>query len=226
MDCREVLQEKGHRLTPQRTLVIDALYGADKHISAEEIYEQLHRRYPYANISTVYRTLELLKKLDLVTETDFGEGRVRYHIAEKSHHHHLVCRNCGKIEDLEESALYPLKNDLLRNYGFDADLMHLAISGLCSECRRKEARKARPAIERVSRETDNVQAKLPLLLDYWVQHNSEHEKELRDWATKAVSVSPDIAQKLHGAATRMAGVSNELMKAKQALPRRKSKEKR
>jgi len=140
MSCHETLQEKGHRLTPQRMLIIEALHDAEQHISAEEIYEHLHSRYPYANISTVYRTLELLKKLDLVTETDFGEGRVRYHVAEKGHHHHLVCHSCGKIVDLEESALYPLKNALLRDYGFAADLRHLAISGECSTCRGKKER--------------------------------------------------------------------------------------
>lgn len=137
MSCHKVLQEKGYRLTPQRMLVIEALHRADGHISAEEIYEQLHSRYPYSNISTVYRTLELLKELNLVTETDFGDGRVRYHVAEKGHHHHLVCYRCGKITDLDESALYPLKDTLLHDYGFEADLRHLAISGECSECRRK-----------------------------------------------------------------------------------------
>ena len=137
MSCHEILQEKGHRLTPQRMLIIEALHDADRHISAEEIYEHLHSRYPYTNISTVYRTLELLKKLGLVTETDFGEGRVRYHVAEKGHHHHLVCHSCGKIVDLEEAALYPLKDVLLREYGFAADLRHLAISGECSACRSK-----------------------------------------------------------------------------------------
>ncbi|MCK4403427.1 MAG: transcriptional repressor [Dehalococcoidia bacterium] len=137
MSCHKVLQEKGYRLTPQRMLVIEALHRADGHISAEEIYEQLHSRYPYSNISTVYRTLELLKELNLVTETDFGDGRVRYHVAEKGHHHHLVCHRCGKITDLDESALYPLKDTLLHDYGFEADLRHLAIPGECSECRRK-----------------------------------------------------------------------------------------
>ncbi|MFP3879574.1 MAG: Fur family transcriptional regulator [Dehalococcoidia bacterium] len=146
MSCHETLQEKGHRLTPQRMLIIEALHDAEQHISAEEIYEHLHSRYPYANISTVYRTLELLKKLDLVTETDFGEGRVRYHVAEKGHHHHLVCHSCGKIVDLEESALYPLKNALLRDYGFAADLRHLAISGECSTCRGKKERRAGRAL--------------------------------------------------------------------------------
>ncbi|MGQ9546690.1 MAG: Fur family transcriptional regulator [Dehalococcoidia bacterium] len=142
MSCHEVLRKKGHRLTPQRMLVIDALHNADKHISAEELYKQLHNRYPYANISTVYRTLELLKKLDLVTETDFGEGRVRYHVAEKGHHHHLVCRSCGKIIDLEESLLHPLQGTLLQKYGFHADLRHLAISGECRACRGRKGNKA------------------------------------------------------------------------------------
>ena len=141
MSCHEVLQEKGHRLTPQRMLVIEALHNADGHISAEEIYGQLHSRYPYANISTVYRTLELLKELNLVAETNFGEGRVRYHVAEKGHHNHLVCYSCGKVIDLEESALYPLKDTLLHDYGFDADLRHLAISGKCGGCRRKKGNK-------------------------------------------------------------------------------------
>ena len=129
-------------MTPQRMLVIEALHNADRHISAEELYEQLHSRYPYANISTVYRTLELLKELNLVTETDFGEGYVRYHVAEKGHHHHLLCQTCGKIMDVEEVALYPLKDTLLRKYGFDADLRHLAISGQCSRCRTKRRSKA------------------------------------------------------------------------------------
>jgi len=138
MLCYEVLREKGHRLTPQRILILKVIYDADSHISAEEIYEQLHARYPYSNISTVYRTLELLKKLNLVTETNFGDGRARYHNTKKGHHHHLVCHTCGKIMDLDESTLYPLKDTLLHDYGFDADLRHLAISGECRDCRQKK----------------------------------------------------------------------------------------
>jgi Fur family ferric uptake transcriptional regulator len=140
MSCDKALREKGYRLTPQRMLVIKALHNADNHISAEEIYEQLHARYPHSNISTVYRTLELMKRLNLVMEIDFGEGRVRYHVAEKGHHHHLVCCTCGKIIDLGESIVNPLKETLFRNYDFEAELSHLAISGECSECRKKRER--------------------------------------------------------------------------------------
>ena len=128
------LSEQGYRLTPQRMMILSAIENSDNHISAEEIYAQVMAKYPYVNISTVYRTLELLKRLGLVTETDLGEGRVRYHPADKGHHHHLVCTECGAIIDLDESTLSPLKSALLREYKFVADLRHLAILGRCVKC--------------------------------------------------------------------------------------------
>jgi hypothetical protein len=68
---------------------------------------------------------------------------------------------------------------------------------------------------------DDVQEKLHILLDYWIEHNSEHEKEFRDWADKVGSSSTEVAQQLQKAATKMTAVSNELMKAKQALSKSK-----
>ena len=130
------LSQRGYRLTPQRIMILEAIENSDHHISAEEIHAQIVARYPNVNISTVYRTLELLKRLGLVTETDLGEGRVRYHPVEKGHHHHLVCRECGAIIDLDESLLTPLRSALLREYQFDADLRHLAILGRCVRCRK------------------------------------------------------------------------------------------
>ncbi len=130
------LSELGYRLTPQRMMILSAIEGSESHISAEEIYAQVVAKYPHVNISTVYRTLELLKRLGLVTETDLGEGRVRYHPADKGHHHHLVCEECGAIIDLDESTLFPLKDALLRDYKFVADLRHLAIFGRCTNCQK------------------------------------------------------------------------------------------
>ena len=128
------LSRQGYRLTPQRMMILSAIENSENHISAEEIYAQVVAKYPNVNISTVYRTLELLKRLSLVTETDLGEGRVRYHPREKGHHHHLVCQECGAIIDLDESLLAPLKSALLREYKFSADLRHLAILGRCVNC--------------------------------------------------------------------------------------------
>ncbi len=133
-DISHQLSELGYRLTPQRVMIMSAIENSDDHISAEEIYTQVLAKYPYVNISTVYRTLELLKQLGLVTETDLGGGRVRYHPAGKGHHHHLVCRECGAIIDLDETVLASLKDALLREYKFIADLRHLAIFGRCVNC--------------------------------------------------------------------------------------------
>lgn len=135
-DIAGKLTDKGYRLTPQRIMILSAIENSDHHISAEEIYAQIVTKYPNVNISTVYRTLELLERLGLVTKTDMGEGRVRYHPAEKGHHHHLVCRECGRIIDLDESLLVPLKEALLKEYKFVADLRHLAILGHCLKCKK------------------------------------------------------------------------------------------
>ena len=128
------LSEKGYRLTPQRIMILSAIENSDDHISAEEIYAQVLAKYSHVNISTVYRTLELLKRLGLVTETDLGGGRVRYHPADKGHHHHLVCTECGAIIDLDESTLARLEDVLLSKYNFRAQLKHMAIFGRCATC--------------------------------------------------------------------------------------------
>ena len=124
----DALKKQGYRLTPQRLMVVSAIENSEDHISADE-------GYPNVNISTVYRTLELLKRLGMVTETDLGGGRVRYHPANKGHHHHLVCQECGAMIDLDESLLEPHKEALLLEHNFIADLRHLAIHGRCVVCR-------------------------------------------------------------------------------------------
>jgi len=135
-DIINSLSEQGYRMTPQRMMVLAAIENSEHHISAEEIYAQVVTKYPHVNISTVYRTMELLNRLGLVTETDLGGGRVRYHPADKGHHHHLVCQECGKVIDLDESVLEHLKLVLQRDYKFDPDIRHLAFFGRCYECRK------------------------------------------------------------------------------------------
>lgn len=133
-DIAAQLREKGFRLTPQRLMILSALEKSEGHISADEIYTQVCSAFPQVNISTVYRTLELLKRLGLVMETDLGEGRLRYHCTDRGHHHHLLCQKCGGKIELDESLLAPLREALLRQYNFRADLKHLAIPGRCERC--------------------------------------------------------------------------------------------
>jgi Fur family ferric uptake transcriptional regulator len=129
------LTDRGYRLTPQRLMVVKAVEDAENHISAEEIYAQVSAYYPQLNISTVYRTLETLKAEGLVTETDMGDGRVRYHCMGKGHHHHLVCQKCGAVINIEEAALDGLWGEIRSRYGFDVDMKHLALFGRCARCR-------------------------------------------------------------------------------------------
>ncbi len=131
----EILREKGYRLTPQRMMVLEAIEASPDHISAEEIHARARLQYPYINISTVYRTLELLKENGLVTETDLGGGRFLYHPAGKAQHHHLVCRKCGKVRDIDINVLDNLRDQLKAQYSFNAELEHIAIFGTCDRCK-------------------------------------------------------------------------------------------
>ena len=131
------LSQQGYRMTPQRLMIVSAIEKSTEHISAEDIHAQVVVKYPNVNVSTVYRTLELLEQRGLVTKTDLGGGRVMYHPVEKGHHHHLVCRECGMTSDLGESALAPLRETLLRDYQFIAELRHMGILGLCVNCKKK-----------------------------------------------------------------------------------------
>jgi len=117
-------------------MILSIIESSNDHISAEEIYAQIVSEYPGVNISTVYRTLELLTQLGLIYEMYHGDGRVGYHPEGKGHHHHLVCRKCGKVIDINESVMFSVKDILLQAFSFDADLNHLAISGICENCRK------------------------------------------------------------------------------------------
>ena len=137
MSCSTVLKHKGYRLTPQRRLILDIIHRADGHTSAEEILARLEGRIAGVNKSTVYRTLELLESLGLVVKSQLGGGYV-YHHAEEGHHHHLVCKRCGRQFHCDEAALKPLQQSLKEKLGFEADLSHHVIRGLCRQCQEKE----------------------------------------------------------------------------------------
>jgi Fur family ferric uptake transcriptional regulator len=133
-DLHKVLREAGQRLTPQRLMILDVMSSTEGHVTAEEIYERVRDTYPYINVSTVYRTLEALKELGLVTETDLGRGLRQFELRNRRQHHHLVCKRCGSIEELEDVVFEPVRQYVRERYGFQAHLEHHAIFGLCSAC--------------------------------------------------------------------------------------------
>lgn len=129
------LQEMGYRLTPQRIMILEAVLESEDHVTAEVLYEQVKEQYPHISFSTVYRTMELLRDSGFVTQTDLGGGRVQYHPVGKATHHHLICQNCGHIDQVDDEIFAPLKKELHERNGFDAILTHFAIFGRCRNCR-------------------------------------------------------------------------------------------
>lgn len=141
-DYLQNLRQRGHRLTPQREMILSVICESDGHLTADEIIRRVRQRYPHFNKSAVYRTLDLLTRHGLVNPTDFGQGCITYEIHRHPHHHHLVCRKCGKMTETDERLFVPLEKTLRQEYGFVADLDHFAIWGTCAKCQPK-GRKAK-----------------------------------------------------------------------------------
>lgn len=127
------LRARGYRLTPQRQLVLEAVTRLG-HATPDDVVGAVRETASGVNISTVYRTLELLEKLGLVTHTHLGHGAPTYHAAADGDHVHLVCRACGDIAETSPDVVAPVVDELARSQGFRADVGHFAIFGLCRGC--------------------------------------------------------------------------------------------
>jgi Fur family ferric uptake transcriptional regulator len=136
MSCDIILKQKGFKLTPQRRLILAYIHDNESHLTAEEILDFVGERAPGIDKSTVYRTLDLLENTGCVVKSEV-DGHFIYHHAEEGHHHHLVCRSCGKSTDCSEDIVAEMKKSLMTKYGFKADLKHMMIIGLCSDCIKK-----------------------------------------------------------------------------------------
>jgi len=139
MSCEEVffrqLRERGFRLTPQREMVLSVLHDVEGFATADEIYERVSKLSSSVDISTVYRTLELLQDFHLVASVDPGDGQRRYELLGiHGQHFHLACRSCGRIIGVEPDAIEAFTRKIREDYGFQIDLEHLTIPGLCATC--------------------------------------------------------------------------------------------
>jgi Fur family transcriptional regulator, ferric uptake regulator len=127
------LRAGGYRLTPQRQLVLQAV-GELGHATPEEIVTAVRRVAPAVNISTVYRTLELLEELGLVQHTHLGHGAPTYSVRTDDDHVHLVCRDCGAVSEASPEVVAPVVEQLAASHGFFVDVGHFAVFGRCREC--------------------------------------------------------------------------------------------
>ena len=134
----QVLRKQGHKATPQRLMILSALRHTDGHLTAGEIFEQVRLDYPYVDISTVYRTLSVLKALRLVSETDMGTGDTSYEwVRQQGRHHHLICRQCDSVASLDHRFFEDLGAEIMAESSFRPDIEHFAIFGVCATCQEK-----------------------------------------------------------------------------------------
>ncbi len=141
----------GHRLrgfglkcTAGREIILEILGSTNEHLSPEDIYSKVKAESPDTGLTTVYRTLDVLTRLDVVSKLDFGDGKSRYELADnfthKKHHHHLVCTSCGKIVDYsdfvagESETICKIEEKLGDKYGFKISGHFIKFEGLCGNC--------------------------------------------------------------------------------------------
>jgi Fur family ferric uptake transcriptional regulator len=129
----DVLRARGLRLTAPRQLVLHAVRELG-HATPEQVHGAVCQVAAGVNITTVYRALELLEELGLVTHTHLSHGSPTYHAADADQHVHLVCRGCGGIQELPPELLQPLAATLRAQRGFLVDIGHVALFGLCAAC--------------------------------------------------------------------------------------------
>jgi Fur family ferric uptake transcriptional regulator len=133
--ARAKLRDSGYRLTPQRAAVWEVVREHAGHMTVEEVTAAARARLPEINVSTVYRTLELLVSLDLVTETKLGTARSYFEVSPEPVHHHFVCTGCGAVGHFGDGEFAALYRALAEREGFAAERMRATVSGLCRICR-------------------------------------------------------------------------------------------
>lgn len=133
----DALRGSGHKMTPQRMMILTSLRHASGHLTAADIFDRVKEAYPYVDISTVYRTLTVLKDMRLISETHMGSGDATFEWVGTERHHHLICRKCSGVTLLDHRYLEQLGHELAHDLGFRADIDHFAIFGLCAHCQRE-----------------------------------------------------------------------------------------
>lgn len=130
------LRAQGVRVTPQREAILCALYTTGQHMTAETVFEIVSREMPQVGLATVYRNLEFLKSLGVIAATDLGDGYLTWELVGGVPHHHAVCRVCGETIQLGHDFVVGLEKRLRDELGFEADLSHMALFGMCADCQR------------------------------------------------------------------------------------------
>lgn len=136
-ELRARLAHAGCRITPQRLAILDALLQPGRHPTAEEVYADVVRANPTTSLATVYKTVETLKRLGELRELELGHGRAHYDAADPSDHPHVVCTQCGKVEDVEVTGIDRLLAQAAGASAYALDTKRLEFFGRCPACQER-----------------------------------------------------------------------------------------
>lgn len=139
---KDYLRAQRLKSTAQRDTIVKTFLDSQRHISVEELYTEVRRRNPHIGYATVYRTMKLLTGCGVATERHFRDGEARYESAEKRHHDHLICEQCGTIVEFEEPRIEDLQSETARRLGFQFTGHKMELYGVCRACRRTRPRAA------------------------------------------------------------------------------------
>ncbi len=140
----ERLSVQKKKLTSQRKRLLNVfLESPGRHLSAEEIYEHLRNSEEKAGLATVYRNLEMLTEIGLLVRIEFTDGKTRYELngasEENPHqHHHLVCLECGRVQEFDSPLTQTLEDSIAERTGFRIKDHQIQFLGLCAECAEKK----------------------------------------------------------------------------------------
>jgi Fur family ferric uptake transcriptional regulator len=130
------------RSTEQREIILETIQRADKHLDADEIYQLARQKSRSISLSTVYRSLQLFKELELIEEHQFNGTRRYYEITPHSKHQHMVCLGCGRIFEFKCPSSERLKSEIGRDEGFKVTDAEVRLLGYCPECQQQLAANA------------------------------------------------------------------------------------
>ncbi|MDQ3248512.1 MAG: transcriptional repressor [Chloroflexota bacterium] len=135
LDYQQVIRRQGFRLTPQRQMILDAVREAHGHSTPEEIYGRVQTKATAINRATVYRNLEFLLELGLVTVAQVKGNQTVYESSESAPHHHIICQRCNQVAHVAHRLVEPMFAQIETESGFTVNTDHLVLFGVCSQCR-------------------------------------------------------------------------------------------
>ena len=132
---QEYITQKGLKRTQQRETILRHFLKCTTHVSTEELYLALRKKFPGIGYATVHRTLKLFSESGIAEERNFGDGQTRFELsAGDEHHDHLICSQCGKIIEFEEPMIEQLQSEIAARHNFTIQNHRLELYGLCSDC--------------------------------------------------------------------------------------------